>query len=130
MPSCGLLTRARTHLGIWFSCNALSQLLGACIAYGLAEADLSRDLAIPGWKAIFILLGVLTAATGILLAFFLPDSPLTARFLSPYEREMAIERIRDNQQGIGNKEFKLYQVKEAMTDPMVSRGVALYISFV
>ena len=30
---------------------------------------------------------------------------------------MAIERLRINQQGVGNKHFKWYQVKEALTDP-------------
>lgn len=32
---------------------------------------------------------------------------------------MAIERIRINQQGVGNKHWKLYQVIEAFKDPMV-----------
>jgi ACS family allantoate permease-like MFS transporter len=31
---------------------------------------------------------------------------------------MAIERIRGNQQGIGNKHFRFYQLKEALLDPM------------
>jgi ACS family allantoate permease-like MFS transporter len=110
----------RSSTGLWFSCNALSQVVGACIAYGFAEADLSGDLSLPGWQVIFIFLGVITTAAGVLLGFFLPDSPLTARWLTPEEREMAVERIRCNQQGIGNKEYKFYQVKEALTDPMVS----------
>lgn len=32
---------------------------------------------------------------------------------------MAVERIRVNQQGVGNKHFKFYQFKEALTDPMI-----------
>lgn len=31
---------------------------------------------------------------------------------------MAIERIRVNQQGVGNKHFKRYQFVEALKDPM------------
>lgn len=31
---------------------------------------------------------------------------------------MALERIRKNQQGVGNKHFKMYQFKEALLDPM------------
>ena len=30
-----------------------------------------------------------------------------------------MERVRINQQGIGNKHFKWYQFKEALTDPLV-----------
>lgn len=57
---------------------------------------------------------------GVVLALFLPDSPLTARFLTAQEKEVAIERIRSNQQSVGNHDYKLYQVKEAFMDPMVS----------
>jgi hypothetical protein len=39
--------------------------------------------------------------------------------LSPEDRILAVERVRVNQQGIGNKHFKLYQFKEALLDPMV-----------
>ena len=31
---------------------------------------------------------------------------------------LAVARVRVNQQGIGNKHFKMYQLKEALTDPM------------
>ncbi|KAJ9112114.1 hypothetical protein QFC20_002294 [Naganishia adeliensis] len=107
-----------TRTGIWFSCNALSLTLGAFIAYGFAEADLSGDLALPGWQVIFIFMGCLTTGMGVVLALFLPDTPLTARFLTAREKEVAIERIRSNQQSVGNHDYKLYQVKEAFTDPM------------
>lgn len=49
----------------------------------------------------------------------MPDNQLNARFLTEKERLMAVERIRINQQGVGNKHWKLYQVKEALTDPMI-----------
>jgi ACS family allantoate permease-like MFS transporter len=38
--------------------------------------------------------------------------------LKPRDRVLAIERVRSNQQGIGNKHFKFYQLKEALTDPL------------
>lgn len=49
----------------------------------------------------------------------MPDSQLNARFLTPEERILAIHRIKVNEQGIGNKHFKWYQMKEALLDPMV-----------
>ena len=48
----------------------------------------------------------------------IPDSQLNARWLSPNDRVLALERVRINQQGIGNKKFKIYQYKEAMLDPI------------
>lgn len=47
---------------------------------------------------------------------FLPDSPVNARRLSQKERRQAVERLRDNQTGVENKHFKLYQVKELLLD--------------
>lgn len=46
----------------------------------------------------------------------LPDSPVSARFLSDDERRMAVDRLRDDQTGIENKKLKLYQISEAFTD--------------
>lgn len=37
--------------------------------------------------------------------FWFPDSPTTARFLTPRERAIAIERIKVNQTGVENKRF-------------------------
>lgn len=55
----------------------------------------------------------------MLFLWIMPDNQLNAKFLTENERLMAVERIRINQQGVGNKHFKAYQFKEAMTDPMV-----------
>jgi hypothetical protein len=46
----------------------------------------------------------------------LPDSPVTARFLSKEERKLAVERLRADQTGIENKTLKPYQVLEAFKD--------------
>ena len=55
---------------------------------------------------------------GVLFYFLIPDNQLNARWLSENDRRLAIERVRVNQQGIGNKTFKQYQLKEALTDPL------------
>lgn len=62
--------------------------------------------------------GLLTVVTGIAFLWIMPDNQLNARFLTKGERLLAVERVRINQQGIGNKHFKMYQFKEACTDPL------------
>ena len=71
-----------------------------------------------GWKIVFLLCGLLTVVIGIIFVLIVPDSQLNARWLSPKDRVLAVERVRVNQQGIGNKTFKLYQFKEAILDPI------------
>lgn len=48
----------------------------------------------------------------------IPDSQLNARWLKKEDRILAVARVRVNNQGIGNKHLKWYQVKEALLDPM------------
>ncbi len=107
---------ART--GIWFSFNGFGQIFGGLVAYGIARGTAKHGTAIAPWKIVFLVNGCLTAALGCVFWFVMPDNQLNARWLKPADRVRAIERVRVNQQGIGNKHFKVYQLKEALTDPM------------
>jgi ACS family allantoate permease-like MFS transporter len=124
--------------GIWFSFNGWgqvrtsssslhvttrpltdSQIVGGAIAYGIAVGTEKHPLSIKSWQLLFLVIGLFTAAIGVLFLWIMPDNQLNAKFLTEKERLMAVERIRINQQGVGNKHFKMYQFKEAMMDPMV-----------
>lgn len=104
---------------IWFSCNGLAQIFGGLIAYGIAKGTSEHGSSIEPWKIVFLLWGLTTVCLGAIFLFIIPDNQLNARWLSKEDRILAIERVRVNQQGIGNKHFKWYQVKEAITDPLV-----------
>lgn len=102
------------RVALWASFNGLAQIFGGLVAYGLSV----REYSIPSWKIIFILTGVITILFGVLFWVLIPDSQLNARWLTKEDRVLAIERVRANQQGIGNKKFKAYQFKEALLDPI------------
>lgn len=108
---------ART--GIWFSFNGWGQILGGFVAYGIAVGTASHPVAIESWQLLFLVIGLFTALVGVVFLYAMPDSQLNARFLTEREKVLAVERIRVNQQGVGNKHFKPYQLREALTDPMV-----------
>jgi MFS transporter, ACS family, allantoate permease len=114
-----------TRVGFWFSFNGWGQIVGGAVAYGIAVGTQKHPLSIKPWQLLFLVLGLFTAALGVLFLVFMPDNQLNARFLTPRERIMAVERIRVNQQGVGNKHFKRYQFLEALTDPMVY-GLVFY----
>ncbi|KAK0266997.1 Allantoate permease [Friedmanniomyces endolithicus] len=107
---------ART--GIWFSFNGWAQIFGGLVAYGIAKGTANHQTSIAGWKIVFLLTGLLTVVVGIIFLFTVPDNQLNARWLSKEDRILALERIRINQQGVGNKHFKWYQVREALLDPI------------
>ncbi|KAM0808743.1 putative Major facilitator superfamily (MFS) profile domain-containing protein [Seiridium cardinale] len=108
-----------TRTGWWFSFNGWGQILGGFVAYGIAVGTEAHPIAIKSWQLVFLVIGLFTASMGVVFLYWMPDSQLNARFLTPKERLMAVERIRMNQQGVGNKHFKMYQFKEALTDPMI-----------
>lgn len=107
-----------TRTGIWFSFNGWAQIFGGLVAYGIARGTENGGVAIEGWKIVFLLTGLLTAVIGVIFLFTVPDNQMNARWLKKEDRVLAIERVRINQQGIGNKHFKLYQLREALLDPL------------
>lgn len=107
-----------TRTGIWFSFNGFAQIFGGLVAYGIARGTAIHGSSIEPWKIIFLVTGLLTVVIGIIFLFTMPDNQMNARWLSKEDRLLAIERVRINQQGIGNKHFKMYQLKEALTDPL------------
>ncbi|TKA72236.1 hypothetical protein B0A49_05984 [Cryomyces minteri] len=107
-----------TRTGIWFSFNGFAQIFGGLVAYGIARGVRLHGSSIAPWKIVFLLTGLLTSCIGIIFLFVMPDNQMNARWLTKEERLLAIERIRVNQQGVGNKHWKMYQLKEALADPL------------
>ncbi|KAJ5987881.1 MFS allantoate transporter [Penicillium waksmanii] len=124
-PSFALLTSqwyTRNEQGqrvnLWYSFNGWAQILGGLVAYGIAVGTQKNGSSIEPWKIVFLFTGTLTVSLGLIFLWMVPDSQLNARWLSKEDRILAVARVRINQQGIGNKHFKWYQVKEALMDPM------------
>lgn len=68
----------------------------------------------------FLILGAITSAYGVILYFLLPDSPMKTVFLKPNERVIAVQRTLKNKTGIlDNGKFKWSQARDAFTDPQV-----------
>lgn len=88
------------------------------MAYGIAVGSEKHGSAIEPWKTVFLFAGLLTIALGFIFLWIIPDNQLNAWWLKKEDRVLAIARVKINQQGIGNKHFKWYQVKEAILDPM------------
>lgn len=84
------------------------------IAYGIGNAHVSG---IAQWQLLFLVLGAVTTAYGIVLFFTLPDSPAKAIFLKPHERTIAMQRTLKNKTGVMDQgKFKWNQVWMAIKD--------------
>jgi ACS family allantoate permease-like MFS transporter len=107
-----------SRVNIWFSFNGVGQIFGGVVAYGIAVGTEKHGSSIDPWKIVFLVTGLLTVCLGLMFLWIVPDNQLNARWLNEEDRVLAVARVRVNQQGIGNKHFKMYQVKEALLDPM------------
>ncbi|KAK9326707.1 major facilitator superfamily domain-containing protein [Lipomyces starkeyi] len=101
------------RFSIWFSASGISILIGSLIFYGIGQIEGK----FAPWRYQFMIIGAISSVRGIALWFLLPDSPLTAFFLSGDMRRVAVERMRLEQIGIENKRFKWRQAKETLVDP-------------
>ncbi|KAJ6533655.1 major facilitator superfamily domain-containing protein [Mycena capillaripes] len=84
---------------------------------GVIGSYISPDAPGPQqWQYIFYILGGVTMLWAFVIWFLLPDSPASARFLSPRMRILAVHRVAGNQVGIKNKRFKREQAIVAAKD--------------
>ncbi|KAJ3526207.1 hypothetical protein NMY22_g10260 [Coprinellus aureogranulatus] len=102
------------RLTIWFSNVGWVDIVGSLIMYGFGHIS---NGSVHSYQIAFIVLGGITAATGVASFFFFPDNPVKSKFLTEEEKVIAVERIRANQQGVETKVFKVKQVFETLLDP-------------
>ncbi|GAB1194954.1 hypothetical protein APSETT444_004206 [Aspergillus pseudonomiae] len=100
------------RIGLWYTANGFGIALGGLLGYGIGHIK----GALSSWKYEFLIIGALCSIWGIVIVIFLPDSPVTTRYLSPREKRLAVERLRENQTGVENKTLKPAQIYEAFLD--------------
>lgn len=101
-----------SRIGWFYAGNLSTSVVGGGVAYGVTFFQGS----IAPWKLLYLVLGALAITCGVLVVLFLPDSPITAKFLSEEEKVAALERVRLDQGGTHNKHIKRYQIIEAFKD--------------
>ncbi|WWD22552.1 hypothetical protein CI109_107045 [Kwoniella shandongensis] len=104
---------ATQRVGYWFLMNGTAQIFNGLVSFGVFHIDPEK---LAPWKAYMLITGILTLIVGICFWFFIPDSPMKARFLTQEEKIIAIERLRGESTGVENKTWKREQFIEALTD--------------
>ncbi|KAH6884407.1 major facilitator superfamily domain-containing protein [Thelonectria olida] len=80
------------RIGYLFVSAAIAGSMGGLLAYGIGHMDGVAGL--RGWRWIIIIEGLPTFILGIAIWFWLADSPETAHYLTPAERELIQARMR------------------------------------
>ena len=101
------------RLETYYCTNGIATMFGGLISYGVGNINGS----LPNWMYIFIIFGSVSLATGVWAVTMLPDAPSTCKFLTEAEREVAVERVAENRQGVKNKHFRVDQLWQTIYDP-------------
>ena len=88
-------------------------MFGGLIGYSVGHITSG----LPRWMYVFLIFGSCSLVAGVWSLLVLPDAPSTAKFLTQREREIAVDRVAANRQGLKNHHFKTYQLWQTMRDP-------------
>lgn len=98
----------------WYMMNGAQQIIGGLLAYAFSLISTGP---LQSWQWLFLVYGVVSVVFGLFIGWWMPDSPMRAKCFSEQDKRLMVERVRSNQTGIQNREFKKYQVYEALKDP-------------
>ncbi|QLG70574.1 hypothetical protein HG535_0A05150 [Zygotorulaspora mrakii] len=118
------------RIGFWATQAGTGYVVGGLISFGFQHY---HGKSFTSWQIMFLVVGLVTVAFGILTYLYLPDNVTNAWFLNQEEKVLVVKHIRDNQTGLENKKFKKAQVKELLlhdklTWPMLFITAASQIS--
>lgn len=100
------------RLGIWIGCAGLGYVVAGITSFGIGHIH----GALSSWRYTFLIWGCVTIAWGIVVLLFLPDNPVSAKFLSEDEKRGVTERVKANSTGLEEKTFKKAQMWETLSD--------------
>jgi len=104
------------RFSLWFCGLGLGQIIGGIVSYAFQH---DKDPAFAGWKAMFLVLGLVTVVIGIVTMIVLPDTPMKARWLSEAEKVALLNHVSVNQTGIANKHFKMSHIWQVLLDVQI-----------
>ncbi|KAF1823031.1 MFS general substrate transporter [Dissoconium aciculare CBS 342.82] len=106
------------RVGTYIAGSALGNLIGQAVDLGAISIQ-GGVYAGHEWKWIFVILGVIAMAYGVVATIAFPSAPMRAWFLNAREKQIAVRRLAKNNTGIQTRSFKWKQVVEGVLDPQV-----------
>ncbi|CAO3685517.1 unnamed protein product [Rhizopus stolonifer] len=114
-----------TRVAIFFSCSTLAGAFGGVLAYGIMQMDGISGL--RGWQWIFIIEAIPTLLLSFAAYFFLPNFPENSKFINEREREIVVQRLKEDAGPSTETDFSWKQFRSAFTDYKVYMHALIYI---
>ncbi|KXH69114.1 major facilitator superfamily transporter [Colletotrichum salicis] len=97
----------------WNAMNGVTFIVGSLFTYGLGHINSDK---LYKYQIIFLFCGLLTVTYSVVVLIFMPDSPMSAKYLTEREKVIAVERLRANQMGIQSGVWRWDHVWETFLD--------------
>ncbi|KAJ5212720.1 uncharacterized protein N7498_004366 [Penicillium cinerascens] len=97
----------------WYVGLGVAQILGGIISFAFQHV---HHASLEGWRIMFLMLGLITAVVGTLTFFFIPDTPIKAKWLSESEKVALLQHVGENQTGVWSTTVNLKQIRESVFD--------------
>jgi len=105
-----------TRVSILYAGNIFAVSFAGLIA-AATFATLDGKNGLHGWQYLFLIEGVVTIGVAFFCAFLLPDEPLTTKWLTPEERQLAHDRIQRDTVGLESSKGAMAGFMQAVRDP-------------
>ena len=104
------------RFSFWFFGLGVGQILGGIVSFGFQHV---ASTTFQGWRIMFMVIGLVTMGVGLSSGFYVPDTPMQAKFLTEEEKVSLLKHVSINRTGIRNTKFRGRQALESLLDPQV-----------
>ncbi|CAO3701074.1 unnamed protein product [Rhizopus stolonifer] len=113
------------RISFFWSFSSLAGAFGGLIAYGISQISSSY---LKTWQWLFIIEGGPTVFLAVFTAWYLPNNPETARFLSIEEKKLAADRLIEDAGASHDNSWSWTQVASVFTDWKTYVFMTIYIT--
>ncbi|CAO3655313.1 unnamed protein product [Mucor hiemalis] len=113
------------RIGFFWSFSSLAGAFGGLIAYGISQI---KDDRLKTWQWLFIIEGVPSVILAGFSAWYLPNKPESAKFLTDKERDFAVERLATDAGASNDHSWSWAQVVSVFTDWKTYVYMLIYIT--
>jgi MFS family permease len=114
------------RVAIILASATLAGAFGGAIAYGIGHMNGVAGL--PGWRWLFFLEGIPSCLSAFLVAFFLPDYPEGAGWLSEFEKDLALQRLYHEGSKSSSPSFSWVDAKATLMDWRLYAHYVIYFA--
>jgi sugar phosphate permease len=109
-----------------FMMNGIQNIIGGLLAF--AFSFVPSNSPVKSWEGLFMTYGIITVIWAAFVFFWMPDSPMRAKCWSEEDKQLMVERVRQNQTGLQNRIFRKEQVWDALKDPQRMKSTSLLLT--